>query len=67
MRSCVDWMQVFWDVLQEEFPDQRRTRDLPPGPSQRNVLSDEHNLLTHSITLNMLVSILKINYILIQH
>lgn len=54
---CVDWMRAFWEVLQEEFPEQRRSRSLPPGPNKGSVLNDEHNLLTHSITLEMLVSL----------
>lgn len=54
VRACVNWMQAFWEVLQEEFSDQRRSNYLPPGANIGNVLSDEHNLLTHSITLDML-------------
>lgn len=50
-------MLPFWEVLQEQFPEQRRCNYLPPGRKAGGVLNDEHNLLTHSVTLDMLVSI----------
>ncbi|XP_075215035.1 cyclin E isoform X2 [Lycorma delicatula] len=59
VELCVDWMRAFWEVLQEEFPEQRKSKSLPPGPNKGNVLNDEHNLLTHSVTLEMLVSSLE--------